>query len=115
MIQVLKTVLIYLLMACLPLSVNAAALSSCDRMQADCHLTSHGGCDEAAQVGQTVDQDAGADQSHEQPGCGGCHACAAAAPSAQAFDSTEVRAGARSFHSPALAEFVPSGPKRPPR
>jgi hypothetical protein len=114
MIKFLKTVLLYLLMASLPLGATAAVIGSCEPAHAVCKLAQAESCVESAHSEPASDSDSATDQSHDQAGCGGCHAgTAAVAP-------TLVRgsAGAETmlaFHSTAFAEFVPPALERPPR
>lgn len=114
MIKILKTVLLYLLMASLPLGATAAVLGSCEPAHAVCKLAQAEPCVDSAHSQPASDGDSTNDQSHDQAGCGGCHAgTAAVAPTL-----ARGPAGAETtlaFHPTAFAEFVPPALERPPR
>lgn len=130
----LKTLLLWLLLATLPLQGMAAA------MQAGCGLPEHGGsADKTMSVqghhhggdvtkmagmdeaddGAAMSHDKSSGEKHEHARCGTCPACFAGAfaPPSAAVVTAAHRSSLPSVAAPApfVAGFVPAGLERPPR
>lgn len=117
MTKILKTVLLYLLMALLPLSGMASVRTSCEQAHVSTVDASHSPCGDAASFahaehGTSSDK---ASKSHDKAGCSMCYVSTAAP---QTTSVALTAAGSEAVIPPlssAFAEYVPPGLDKPPR
>lgn len=113
MTRIFRTLLLYLLMALLPLGGLAAVRSSCDLLHAVAADAVHDACADAGAAGHEASGKSAA--SHGPSGCGMCYA----GPAAPVTVAVAEPPGAPWFAIPhsahAHADFIPPGPERPPR
>lgn len=113
-----KTLLLYLLMALLPLGGNAGVRMSCEQAHAVSASARHSPCADAVDAVHASEHASASDKSpasHDKVGCSMCHVGTAAAPGFFATPAPGGSEAAIPFHAIAFAEFVPPGLDRPPR
>ncbi|GIZ53295.1 DUF2946 family protein [Noviherbaspirillum aridicola] len=116
--RVLRTVLLYLLMALLPLGGMANVRAACGKPQAaSAEATAHIPCDKpgAAHTGHDTSKPDKSSHSHASANCGMCFVSTPAPATASLHVAVAESRSAFPPASSAFAEFIPPGPDRPPR
>jgi len=117
--RVLKTVLLYLLMALLPLSGMAAVRTSCGKVHAaSVEASAHVPCDKASAAGANHQSTLKPDKtshSHASANCSMCYVSSAAPLTATPVVLATTSQSVISHEPSTFAEFIPPGLDRPPR
>lgn len=116
--RVLKTVLLYLLMALLPLSSMAAVRTSCGKVHtAAVEASAHAPCDKvnAGHSSHSSSKPDKSSPSHASANCSMCYVSSAAPLTATPVVLVATSQSVIPHEPSTFAEFIPPGLDRPPR